>query len=817
MRCHIKFLLLPLMFFIYAGLLAQSTYGRVEGKIVDSFGDPVPDVSVSYEDKGTVSDKQGQYRLNIPAGKKVELLFSHVSFEDVRIPVLLKAGELKVINVEIPENVENMKDIVIRAHKDNVEGITNVQVETIQVIPSSSNSMKEVITGMGLGASSDNELSSQYKVRGGNYDENLVYVNGIEVYRPFLIRSGRQEGLPFVNTDMADHVRFSSGGFQAAYGDKLSSVLDITYRRPESFASRGDVSLTGASLTTDWASQNKKNTAILGLRYKNNSLIVQNKNSDADYYPEFADMQIFTTHRLSKKFELRLLGNLALNNYLYRPKYKHTKFGSLLNPLELTVRYDGSEKDRYYTGFGAVQSVYAFNKDMELGVTASLFHTQEEEYFDIQAGYYIGVPNADAGSDDYGESVIQHQIGAQIDHARNALDALIGDLNVKWKYLSGENEFLAGIGYRRENIRDRLREWQVIDSAGFSVRPPGELSNDQPYEPYEGPIVPYQYIEGEHQTDIERYMGFVQWSRKYKTEDYEMHTNIGIRGHAWTPESGTQYVVSPRVKWSYKPYWEKDLLFRVSGGLYAQPPVYRELRDFDGQLHPEVKAQKSWQVVLGSDYGFRMWDRDFLLTAESYYKYLTDVNPYNVDNVRIRYQAANNAVAYAYGLDFRLNGEFVSGAESWLNFGFLKTEENIDGRGYIARPTDQRIKFALLFQDYVPSIPNLKMYMNLIYNTGVPGGAPAYSDPYDYQSLLGDYRRVDLGIFYVFKDASNPGKHSWTKRFKELSVGGEIFNMFDIQNSITNTWVRDTYSKQMYAVHNYMTGRFFNLRIKWKI
>ncbi|MBT8260996.1 MAG: TonB-dependent receptor, partial [Bacteroidia bacterium] len=370
-----------------------------------------------------------------------------------------------------------------------------------------------------------------------------------------------------------------------------------------------------------------------------------------------------------------------------------------------------------------------------------------------------------------------------------------------------------------EDIRDRIVEWEVIDSAGFSINPPNSDGfNEQPYEAYQGPLVPFQNIRATNNTNISRLQGYLQWSKRDEINDHEVFYNLGVRYHNWTVEGDgiektTQGVFSPRGQFAIKPDWEKDMLFRLSGGLYYQPPFYRELRDANGAVNPNVKAQRSLHIVLANEYSFEMWERPFKLVSEAYYKNMSDINPYTIDNVRIRYAANNTAKARAYGLDLRLNGEFVPGTESWFSFGYLKTEENINDRGYIARPTDQRLKFGILFQDYVPRIPDLKMYLNLVYNTGVPGGSPSYADVYEYQNRLTDYKRADLGISYVLVDEKKTYKRGWKSNFKFLSLGLEIFNMFDVQNSITNTWVRDVYSKRQYAIPNYLTPRVFNVRV----
>ena len=343
------------------------------------------------------------------------------------------------------------------------------------------------------------------------------------------------------------------------------------------------------------------------------------------------------------------------------------------------------------------------------------------------------------------------------------------------------------------------------------------LINDQPYTPYEGPIIPFQSIRSQNEVDISRLSAFAQYSERTFIDDHELWFNFGVRSQFWTVDDNlgnrkSQIIFSPRAQFAVKPDWEKDIVFRVSSGVYSQPPFYRELRDFNGAVNVDVKAQTSFHFVIGSDYSFKMWERPFKLTTELYYKSLTNVNTYMVDNVRIRYQANNNAEAYAFGFDARLNGEFIPGSESWVSLGYLKTEENLDNRGYIPRPTDQRIKFAILFQDYVPNLPNLKAYLNLVYNTGVPGGAPAYADPYDFQNRLRDYRRADLGVLYVITDSSKRYETGWLKNIKEFTAGLEIFNIFDVQNAITNTWVRDAFSQRQFGIPNFTTPRVFNLK-----
>ncbi len=808
-----KNILIALLSFFISNLVYSQT-GIVTGVLKNTEGELLNNVSINYQKKGTVTDAKGFYELEIPANKEITITFSHLSYQIISEKIAVNTGDIVNLDVVLNSKVESIPEVNIISKRNEVEGITHVKVETIKNVPSANSGIESTIKITGLGTSSDNELSTQYKVRGGNYDENLVYVNGIEIYRPFLVRSGQQEGLSFLNTDMTDHVKFSSGGFQAKYGDKLSSVLDITYKKPTDFGINAELNLLGASISIEGINKSKKTSAILGMRYRDNSLLVQSQDIKTNYNPRFADIQTFISHTLNKKWNVDFLGNFSINDYHYIPTSRSTKFGTLQDPKELIVYYDGQENDKYLTSFGAVNFQYLASENVTFDFITSLFNTQEQEYFDIDASYFLGTPSPDAGTAEYGESEFIEGIGSQLDHARNALDALIGNIETKAHINKGKNQFEIGFKFQHENIKDRLIEWQIIDSAGFSLRPPNHISNLQPYEPYEGPLVPFQDVRATNDTDMQRISGFAQWNRKMDWNGHVFWANIGIRAHQWKLENHNGFTWSPRAQLAFKPHWDTDIIFRLSGGNYAQPPFYKELRNADGWVIPQVKAQQSYHIVLGSDLSYKMWKRPFKLVTEAYYKNLTDVNAYTLDNVRIRYAANNNAVAYAYGFDLRINGEFVPGTESWFNFGYLKTEENIDNKGYIARPSDQRLKFALLFQDYVPTMPNLKMYLNLVYNTGVTGGSPTYSDPYDYQNRLSDYKRADLGVSYIFKDAQNEPKIRWMKSFKELSVGGEIFNMFNMQNAITNTWVRDLYSNRMLGVKNYMTERVFNLKVK---
>ncbi len=809
---------------LFIGNFVFAQFARVKGIILDENNNPVENVNISYQTKSTITNSNGFYTLTVPANKKITLIFSHISLKKTTATLELKTNEDFEFNVTMNDNAEQMGEVIVTAkNRKRIQGITTIEPEMIRKIPGANAGVENILKTL-PGVYSNNELSTQYAVRGGNYDENLVYVNEVEVYRPFLVRSGQQEGLSFTNTDLVQNVDFSAGGFQSKYGDKLSSVLDITYRRPTKFGISTEASLLGGSLAIDAVSKNQKWSAITGIRYRDNSLLVNSQQTETNFKPTFADLQTNIIYNASTKLQWSFLGNISQNKYNYQPISRQTNFGTINEPIALQVYYEGQEKDRYDTYFGAFKTTYKPSDNFTLKFITSAYHTLEQEYFDIFAGYYLGEVDTNIGSETFGGVTYSRAIGTQLNHARNDLDALIVNAEVKGFHDIKKTQVEWGFKYTREDIRDRVVEWEVIDSAGFSINPP-RLNlpiNDQPYNPYIGPLVPFQNVRALNFATVDRLSGYAQLNRKTNLGNHDVWFNVGARMHQWKVNGAnqvgnSQFEFSPRAQFAIKPDWEKDMVFRFSTGLYVQPPSYRELRDSNGSVIPNVKAQKSIHFVLSSDYSFKMWNRPFKLVSEAYYKILKDVNPYTLDNVRIRYAADNNAIAYAQGLDLRLNGEFVPGTESWFSFGYLKTEENIDNRGYISRPTDQTLKFGILFQDYMPNLPSVKLYMNLVYNTGLPGGSPSYADPYLYQNKMRDYRRADVGFFKVFTDNNkNLPKGHWLKKFKDLSAGMEIFNLFNNLNAITNTWVRDVYTKNQYGIPNYMTTRVFNFKITAK-
>ena len=809
-----------LLLFATQLLLAQTAF--VKGTVKNSKRIPIEGVAINFDSiNGTTTDKNGEYFLSIPAKKELVLVFKHIAHNTLYKRVKIPPKKTFRYSPTLTFKTEEIDEVTIQDKRKIVQGFTSIDKTIVKKIPGINPSVENLLMTF-AGVNNNNELSTQYNVRGGNFDENLVYVNGIEIYRPFLVRSGQQEGLSFVNPEMIQNIDFSAGGFQAKYGDKLSSVLDISYRKPKKTQTNINLNLMGGSATFEGRFLKKRLSAISSFRYRNNHLLVNTKDTETNYKPMFVDFQTFVSYKVSNKLNLDFLGNFSSNNYNYKPLSRRTQFGTLDQPIELVVFYQGNENDKFNTLFGAINATYKHSENLSLSLTTSAYNTQEEEFFDIIGAYSLNKTNTDEDSPNFGETEFSEGIGGQITHSRNELDALIQNIQLRIASKEGDVRYELGMKLQRENILESINEWELIDSTGFSIRPlDSGISKNQPAQPFTGPIEPYQSIRGNNNVNIQRFSGFLQWSKKSEWRTHQVWTNFGIRTQFWNVTSGavtskTQSTLSPRGQISIKPNWEKDVLFRFSGGLYHQPPSYKELKNYEGEIVKDVKAQQSFQLVLANDYSFQMWNRPFKMTTEIYSKTLNDVNTYTVDNVRVRYRADNNATATAVGIDLRLNGEFVPGNESWVSMGLLKTTENIQDQGDIARPTDQRFKLGILFQDYVPSMPDLKVYLNLVYNSGLPGGSPSYNDPYAYQGRLPGYKRADVGFSYVFVGNKKTYKTGFLSQFQELDLGLEIFNIFDIRNSNTNTWVRDVYTKQTYGVPNFMSSRVLSAKLQMR-
>lgn len=814
-------------FFLLFTLITSSAYAQttqsVVGVVLNDDDAPVENVQIKIGSVSTTTDSRGFYQLYPSVSGNLTIEYSHSAYQPLVIQEYITVNKVNEINIRMSTSSTLLDEIVIDKSQSRFKGDVKIDPSIIRKIPSANGGVESIIKSL-PGVNSNSELSTQYSVRGGSYDENLVYVNEIEVYRPFLVRSGQQEGLSFTNTSMVQSIAFSSGGFQAQYGDKMSSALDITYRRPTEFGFQIDASILGGGGTVDWASKDGKWSAMNGIRYRNNKLLVDSQDVNSEYTPRFLDFQTMWSYQPNAKWDVTFLGNISKNSYDFKPQTRITNFGTISDPKQMLINYQGKELDEYQSFFGSLKTSFKPNKNDYYRLILSSYHTLEEENYDILASYNIGDVSTDLGGN-VGGVEFTEALGTQLNHGRNKYDAFIVSAELKGTHkintssqAKNSRQIDWGVRYVSEDVRDRLSEWEVVDSAGFHIAPPLYSSpNNQPYSPYTEDLIPFQNVRATNFIKINRAQAYAQYSQQAYLGDNEIYWNIGVRSHFWEVVaqniSYTDVVMSPRAQFSIKPDWNADMMFRVSGGMYHQPPSYRELRRLDGTINEKLKAQESIHFVLSHDYSFKWKNIPLKLTTETYYKDMNHVNTYTLENVRVRYRADNEAQAYVYGLDMRLNGEIVPGTESWLSFGYMRTEENYQEKGYLARPTDQRLKFGLLFQDYMPAIPNLKLYLNLVYNTGLPGGSPTYADPYDYQFRLPDYKRADAGFIYVLKDQTIGADKKSLKNWQELTFGFEIYNLFQNTNSITNTWVRDVYSKVMYGLPNYMTMRTFNLKI----
>ncbi|SHJ13504.1 Outer membrane receptor proteins, mostly Fe transport [Cruoricaptor ignavus] len=665
---------------------------------------------------------------------------------------------------------------------------------------------------------SNTELSSQYMVRGGNYDENLIYINDIEIYRPFLIRNSMQEGMSIINPDMVSVVNFSAGGFEARYGDKMSSALNIYYRQPEKMELSGEASLIGGRLTGGFATKDKKLTALVSGRYRNTNLVLNTLNEDTDFNPTYIDVQSYLNYAAHPKLDISFLGFYSKNDYEMVPKQKDIDFGTALQPIRLTVFYNGREDDRYKNMMGTLSVNFKPNRNWRVTLDNFAYQNREREYYSLASGYMLQTFDPVSG-----EPLPSYDAGGQIDHARNDLFIRTFGSQLRTRFSPNVNtDFEVGVKFEKEKIEDLTNEWQLIDYLGYT----SQRDMDNPFPINDGDLKLRYLISGQNDISPSRISGYAQFSKKMMWDRNRVFINAGVRAQHWSYNGET--LVSPRVQFAIKPDWNADMLFRIAGGLYYQAPFYKEIKALDGSFNPNIKAQQSLQIILGNDYEFSMFQRPFKLTTEAYYKNLNKLIPYYVDNVRTRYFGENNSKGYAYGIDARLFGEFVPGVDSWISASYARAYENIDDRGNIPRPTDQRFRFSMFYQDYMPVFPSMRVNLTLTYGSGLPTGAPISIDPvtnqpnpyapYGYQKTLPAYKRVDIGLSKIFIDQKDfKASGNFWGNFKELSLGVQVFNAFNINNTVANQWVSDVTSSSIYGVPVRLTGRFFNAKLEFKL
>jgi hypothetical protein len=799
----------------------------VYGTVTDSLNKPIESVNVVLvgTQQFAVTNDQGKYQLSIPAGRKFQIAFSYIGRPTRMADVgPLAPGENLQLNIRMQYGI-TLQEFVFTEERDREKvSMQNIDPRTIKTLPNVSGSFETILKTL-PGVMSNNELSAQYNVRGGNYDENLIYVNDIEIYRPFLPRAGQQEGLSFIYTDMVQNVKFSAGGFEARYGDKLSSVLDIKYREPRKFSATANVSLLGVQSHAEGASHNKRFTYLLGARYWTNQLVVGSLDTRGDYRPSFIDAQTLLTWHLKDNLSVSALGHVSQNRYLVVPETRETVFGTVKQAIALRMFFNGSDLMEYRTLTGALSVNHQPTHRLQLKYYTSVFISNENELFTVEGAYRLEDVETDFGSENFGKAKSSKGIGYFLNNARNQLMATVVNAGHRGFYATDRNKIQWGAQVQTEQIYDRINEWQYQDSLGFAK--PGTR---------DGEFRLPEYISSNVALSSYRVNGYLQNAQTLHKAS-NMILNYGIRSNWWSYNN--ENVISPRVQFSFEPNrahnravyggdtsstLRKDIVLKAAVGVYYQPPFYREFRDFTGRLNPNIRAQRSIHYIAGGDINFKAWNRPFKFFAEAYYKQLDNLIPYELDNVRVRYYANNSADGYATGLDMRVNGEFVPGTESWLSVSVMNTEERIKDAilvnpatgqriepGFVRRPTDQRVNVSVMFQDYLPSFPSYRMYLNLVYGSGLPFG-PTDRNRYNDTLNMPSYRRVDIGFLKSIVDELSQTKTGWKRHFQQLLIGVEVFNILDVNNTISYLWIQDVEART-WAVPNYLTTRRLNVRV----
>jgi hypothetical protein len=785
------FLFLSFLFFSYCAIAQNAT---ITGTIKDENNLPLEFVTIGIlgTSKGTNTDSKGKFTLQVTANQALIVVIKHISYKEERKTITVSEGKTYLLNLRLKEKIANLDSIEVTNKDEKRIEISQVTINPVKLkeIPSPFGDAMDIVKVIGLGVVTNSELTSAYSVRGGSFDENLVYVNNMEVYRPFLVSNGQQEGLSLPNPDLIKEIKFSAGGWQPKFGDKLSSVLNIEYKTPTKFAGSASGSLLGYTAHLEGATKNQRLSFLAGVRHKSARYLFNTFDTQGSYLPQFTDFQGLVNYRIGKKMALHranegkttltVLFNYAQNRYQTVPQSRRTEFGSFFQALSLFVAFSGQENMNYDTWQGSMRLTHHFSEKFTSNLIVSGVNTQEREYSNTEGSYRLSDINTNisrnSGEDRSG--TIRGQ-GKLFDYRRNALNAEIITAESRNEFRQNTNNTLEfGAKYSNEIINDNLNEYSFIDSADY-VRITNRIATS-------------------NNLNTNRLSGYVQ-----QNHSLGRHTiTYGFRLNYW--DFSRQTLFSPRLQYSLKPNWKHDFMFNAAIGYYQQPPFYRELRNYQGEINPNLKAQSSIHVIGGMSWDFRAWDRPFRLISETYYKYLTDVIPYDVDNVRLRYYALNNAVAYTAGIDTRLSGEFIKGTDSWIGISFMTAQEKVagDSKGFIRRPVDQRMTVTLNFEDQLPKNPTVRMNMRMLYGTGLPFGIP--NQPQQRAVLNGEaYWRVDIGFSKIIYIKGNKNRSVW--------LGLEVLNILGNSNVISYLWIKD-YANNSYAIPNNLSQRFLNLK-----
>ena len=803
---------------------AQKKSAFISGRVVDENENPLPNVSVVIlgRQTGIATNDTGFFRLKVAAEKAFAITFSHAGHISEQKNFLLHENEEEYISIRLERDETVLKEVVVTDQRDRAEaGLVRLNPKTVINMPAPVTGVESLIK---IIVGSNNELTSQYSVRGGSYDENLIYVNDFEIFRPYLVRNGQQEGLSFINPEMVRNINFYSGGFPAKYGDKMSSVLDIQYKQPKDFGGSVYIGILEQGLQVEGLSRNKRFSYLAGVRNRSNKSLLRSQETQGHYVPASSDFQALLTYQFSSRSSIELFGNISQTRFSLQPSYSQLS-SAVFSPyftanLGIDIFFDGYEKDEYTTNMVGLTWVQQLNRKLKLKWMASRFENNETENVDITGAYLFGERDFDKSKPTFGTIVNPLGAGEYQNFSRNELKLENWNFSHKGSYDRGKHVYLWGLGYDKTLVDDKLNEWERQDSAGYSL-------------PYDPDILRLsKVLKSTADLDIDKFSGYVQDNIRFGDSLNTYTVSAGVRFNYNTLNE--EFLVSPRVGASWKPNWKRDFVFRVAVGAYHQPPFYRELRRYDGSINTGVKAQKSWQGVAGFDYNFIGWNRPMRWTTEAYYKNMTDVVPYDVDNVRVRYYGENSAKAWAAGVEMRLHGELVKDAESWISLGFMKTQEDIKGdtykeytlndqnepvdsvtleKGWVRRPTDRRITFGMYFQDYLATNKNLKVNLNLLYGSNLPYNIPN-NVKYRNGLEIPAYIRVDIGFSALLLD-SDRGKrrsHSPFLGFDNIWASLEVFNLIDRDNTISYLLIKD-FSNTTFTMPQRLTPRLLNFKI----
>lgn len=764
----------------------------ISGHVVDDDHKPLPFVTVKVQGQmaGGVTNLDGHYTFQFATADTVVIHYTLIGFEKKSKTFVRPSGKL-TWNIVMRSGGTDMQEIVVKDVRRQMGTTQELSTEDIRRMPSTTGNAVEELVATQAGVSSHNELSSQYNVRGGSFDENCVYLNGMEVYRPLLISSGQQEGLSVINSDMVERVQFSAGGFEAKYGDRMSSVLDITYRRPTKHEASLAASLLGTNVYDGLRIGNL--SLSQGVRYKSNRYLLGSLETSGEYDPSFVDYQAYLSWQPSPAWTIDAIGYISRNNYRFKPKDRETNFGTMEDVKSFRVYFDGEEQDLFRTLFGALTISRRFGPRSSLTLGASAFSTKERETYDIQGQYWLDETN----------TAEQLAVGTYMEHARNLLTSKTQTLRALYQFTPPHHQLQAGILFKHERIRENTREWEFRDSAGYSM-------------PHYGDRLELIYnLKSLQHVNSHRLELFLQdtWRRELPLGILSINYGARLSHWSWNDE----WLLSPRASVGFVPAANDNLTFRLATGLYYQAPFYKELRDtttIDGattvRLNPDIRSQRSFQVLLGGEYKFRIADRPFKFTTELYYKAQSRLNPYNVDNLKVVYYGRNEGRGYVAGVDFKVYGEFVPGTDSWISFSLMKAAMKLHGKT-IPQPTDQRWNLNFFFSDYFPGTDRWKMTLKMAFAGGLPFGPP-HTGLESHVFRATPYRRVDLGMSYRLLNNEDGRRRGFGHLLKNVWLGLDCFNVLGISNVASYLWITDI-SRQQYAVPNYLTGRMINARI----